>query len=163
MQIEHLLSKHNILSNFTITKNFSNSQFESYKNVLKKKYKSKKKIDEKLNQYIASKFNANSTIDRIPGNITSYKKQIQKQSNSQDETDFVKDFKSLPLEHRNVILNTSKQIINLYNQNDLSPLSLFFMLQIIFNGLNINDETMKKISNKYKNPDINKEDENENE
>lgn len=131
---------------------FSQRELKSYKNVLEKKYKSKAKIEEKLKEFILKKQRSRSNINEIPGNITYQKKtkNNKKKSKNKEQSQFVKDFKSLPEQEQELIINISNELSELYKKNNLTPLSLFFIFQLIFNNLNITDDMMNKITSRYR-------------
>lgn len=149
MQIEHLLSKHKILSHFKITKSFPKKQLNEYEIFLRKKYKRESTIKKKLDEFILKNFNNKKSVDNIPGIIDS-NKPIKKQT-KQSESLLLRDFKSLSSSHQKLILNLSETIVKHSKKNKLSILGIFFLFQFVFNKLNIDNQSMQKISNRYKN------------
>jgi membrane-associated HD superfamily phosphohydrolase len=157
--LQHLLNKHNILSDFKITYQVNKDEIESVRNELSKRYKSKKTIDNKINQYIQDKFGEISKL-RIPGciyptnsNVESPKKIIKNTTppKVKEENLFIRDFKAFSKEEQKDIVESSKIIIDTLNSKILSNHNLFFIFQLVYNSLKIKSSTFSKISKKYEN------------
>lgn len=161
--LEHLLSKHNILFDFKITYQVNSDEIDALRNELSKKYKTKKTIDTKINQYVQGKFEEISTL-KIPGCI--YPETRKKKSHNKptippktpepaklntSENLFIQDFKSFPKNEQRDIVECSKYIIDHLKSKKLSYNNLFFIFQLVYNSLNIKSSTFSKISKKYEN------------
>ncbi len=153
----HLLSKYKILKSFNITKRITQSHLKKMAENLKKSDRLKKDLKGDIYNLIVSDNDKDLNIEEIPGIILNEHIDDETKNNVQD------DFNNLPHEKQKIIIQLAATIINSSDQSNLNSLDIFFLIQIIFNELQISPSDMKKYNDKYSNSTSNQTDEDEDE
>lgn len=157
----HLFTKYDLLAEYKITYKIPVENINKLKTKLEKKYKTKKTINKKIQEYIESEMSQIGNL-KIPGLI--YENSETNESDSKkletknkikninkNENLFVKDFNGFSPEDQTAIMELTKFIVNKIKTKNLSTLALFFIFQLVYNDLKIQKSTFDKIIERYKN------------
>ena len=165
-KIDHLLSKHNILSAFNIIRKLNKKELNKMRQQLETTCKDEAELESKLHTFISSNMKDYTIKKNIPGiiiesdSIKSKTKNSVKNNNtllnknisdkkSAKKSLIEKDFHNLPNEKQKSIIAVASHIIAHCHNFNLNTNDIFFFIQIILSELKISSDDMNALNKKY--------------
>jgi regulator of RNase E activity RraB len=165
-KIDHLLSKHNILSAFNIIRKINKKELNKMRQQLETTCKDEAELETKLHKFISSNMKDYTIKKNIPGIIIESDTIKSKTKNSVKDNNTIsnknlsdkkstkkslieKDFHNLPDEKQKSIIAISSQIIAHCHNFNLNTNDIFFFIQIILSELKISSDDMNALNKKY--------------
>jgi hypothetical protein len=174
--VDHLLSKHKVLTSFSITKRIKHDELLAIKDKLKSSCTTEDDFSEKLRKLVMVGKKPGGSQQDIPGIIVkkqplppppptptpvpSSNKPVERKSQTSAKepkspittgNKMEQDFSNLPESKKKAIIALASQMISGSLNFQLTALEIFFLIQIVFSELKINNSSMSEFNKKYHN------------